>query len=46
MALKMLVCALSVNMFARYYETHFHNKMVKDKQTKTKMVGVGIYQRK
>ena len=38
MALKMSGCALSVNTFARYYETHFHKKMVKDKWTKTEMV--------
>ena len=38
MALKMSRCVLSVNTFARYYETHLHKKMVKDKQTKTEMV--------
>jgi hypothetical protein len=38
MALKMSGCALSVNTFAHYYETHFHKKMVKDKQTKTEIV--------
>ena len=38
MALKMSGCALSVNTFTRYYETHLHNKVVKDKQTKTEMV--------
>ncbi|CAD6212410.1 unnamed protein product [Miscanthus lutarioriparius] len=38
MVLKMSGCALSVNTFAHYYETKLHKKMVKDKQTKTKMV--------
>ena len=38
MALKMIGCALSVNLFARYYETHFHKKTVRDKQTKMEMV--------
>lgn len=38
MVLKMSSCALSVNTFARYYKTRLHKKMVKDKQTKTKMV--------
>ena len=38
MALKMAGCALSVNTFARYYETHLHKKMVKDKRTKIEMV--------
>ena len=38
MALKMSGCALSMNTFARYYETHLHKKVVKDKQTKTEMV--------
>jgi len=38
MALKMAGCALSVNTFARYYETHLHKKVVKDKQTKVEMV--------
>jgi hypothetical protein len=38
MALKMCGCTLSVNTFSRYYETHFHKKTVKDKQTKIKMV--------
>jgi hypothetical protein len=36
--LKMAGCALSINMFAHYYKTHFHKKMVKDKQTKIEMV--------
>jgi hypothetical protein len=31
MVLKMAGCVLSVNTFARYYETHLHKKMVKDK---------------
>ena len=31
-------CALSVNTFARYYETHLHKKVVKDKRTKVEMV--------
>ena len=31
-------CALSMNTFARYYETHLHMKTVKDKETKTEMV--------
>jgi len=38
MALKMAGCALSVNTFLRYYETHLHKKMVKDKRTKVEMV--------
>jgi hypothetical protein len=38
MALKMSGCALSVNTFARYYETHFHKKTIKDRQTKAEMV--------
>ena len=38
MALKMSRCALSVNTFTRYYETHLHKNMVRDKQTKTEMV--------
>lgn len=38
MALKMSGCALSVNTFACYYETHLHKKVVKDKRTKSKMV--------
>ena len=38
MALKMTGCALSVNLFARYYEMHFHRKTVRDKQTKMEMV--------
>ena len=31
-------CALSVNTFSRYYETHLHKKVVKDKRTKVEMV--------
>jgi len=27
-----------VNTFTRYYETHLHKKVVKDKQTKTEMI--------
>lgn len=27
-----------MNTFARYYETHLHKKVVKDKQTRVKMV--------
>ena len=38
MVLKMSRCGLSVNTFTRYYKTHFHKKMVKDKHTKTEMV--------
>jgi hypothetical protein len=38
MALKMAGCALSVNSFTRYYETHFHKKTVTDRQTKVEMV--------
>jgi len=38
MALKMSGCALSVNTFARYYETHLHKKVVKDKWNKVEMV--------
>ena len=38
MALKMSGCALSVNTFARYYETHLRKKTVKDKRTKVEMV--------
>ena len=38
MALKMAGCALSVNTFARYYETHLHKKVVTDKRTKVEMV--------
>lgn len=38
MALKMCRCALSVNTSVRYFETHFHKKTIKDRQTKTKMV--------
>jgi hypothetical protein len=38
MALKMAGCALSLNTFARYYETHLHKKVVKDKRTKVEMV--------
>ena len=38
MVLKMAGCALSVNFFACYYETHFHRKTVTDKQTKMEMV--------
>ena len=38
MALKMTGCALSVNLFARYYKTHFHKKTIKDKQSKMEMV--------
>jgi hypothetical protein len=38
MVLKMAGCALSVNLFARYYETHFHKKIFKDKRTMVEMV--------
>jgi hypothetical protein len=38
MALKMAGCTLSVNSFARYYETHFRKKPVNDRQTKMEMV--------
>ena len=38
MALKMAGCALSIDTFARYYESHLHKKVVKDKRTKTEMV--------
>ena len=38
MAMKMAGCALSVNTFMRYYETHLHKKVVKDKRTKVEMV--------
>jgi hypothetical protein len=38
MALKMAGCALSVNSFIRYYEMHFHKKMVIDRRTKVEMV--------
>ena len=38
MVMKMSRSELSVNTFARYYETHLHKKVVKDKRTKTKMV--------
>ena len=38
MALKMSRCALSVNTFACYYETHLQKKVVKDKRTKVEMV--------
>ena len=38
MVLKMSRCTLSVNTFARYYETHQYKKVVKDKQTKVEMV--------
>ena len=36
--LKMVGYALSVNTFARYYETHLHKKVVKNKRTKVEMV--------
>ena len=38
MALKMSSYALSVDTFARYYETQLHKKVIKDKRTKSKMV--------
>ena len=38
MALMMSGYDLSVNTFARYYETHLHKKVVKDKRTKVEMV--------
>jgi hypothetical protein len=38
MALKIVVCALSVNSFAQYYEAYSRKKPVKDKQTKVEMV--------
>jgi hypothetical protein len=38
MALKMSGCALSVDIFACYYETQLHKKTVKDKRTKSEMV--------
>jgi hypothetical protein len=38
MALKMSSYALSMNIFACYYETHFHKKTIKDWQTKAEMV--------
>jgi hypothetical protein len=38
MALKMAGCALSVNLFVRYYEMHFHKKTVTDRRTKVEMV--------
>lgn len=37
-ALKISRCALSLDTFARYYETQLHKKVVKDKQTKSEMV--------
>ena len=38
MVMKMSRSELSVNTFARYYETHLHKKVVKDKWMKTEMV--------
>jgi hypothetical protein len=38
MAMKMSGSELSVNTFTRYYETHLHKKVVKDRWTKTEMV--------
>ena len=38
MALKMAGCTLSVDTFARYYETPMHKKVIKDKKTKSEMI--------
>ncbi|CAD6205328.1 unnamed protein product [Miscanthus lutarioriparius] len=38
MALKMAGCTLSVDTFARYYETRMHKKVIKDKRTKSEMI--------